>query len=140
MNVTEIPFNKFLGLRPGEPGSASLLRLDAGPQYLNHVGTVHAGAQLALAEAASGEYLLRVLPDLAGQALAVVRRVEAKYKKPMRGSLSARATTPEADVRQAAEPLATKGRAIIPVRIEVVDEQGEVGLAASLEWFVQKNR
>jgi acyl-coenzyme A thioesterase PaaI-like protein len=53
--VTELPFNSFLGIRSAGD-SAYLLELPAGSQYLNHLGTVHAGAQLALAEASSGEF------------------------------------------------------------------------------------
>jgi acyl-coenzyme A thioesterase PaaI-like protein len=139
MKVIDIPFNNFLGVRPTEPGSTSLLSLDDAPHYLNHVGTVHASAQMALAEAASGEFLLRARPDMESQVLAVVRRVEGKFKKPLRGRISARASTSESDVRQAAEPLATKGRAIIPVGIEIVDDRGEVGLVVSIEWFVQRS-
>ena len=46
--------------------AAQLLVLPAGGQYLNHLGTVHASAQLALAEASSGEYLLRALGSAEG--------------------------------------------------------------------------
>ena len=57
-SVTELPFNSFLGIQiAADP--AHLLRLPSGQQYLNHLGTVHASAQLALAEASSGEFLLR---------------------------------------------------------------------------------
>ena len=140
MKVTEIPFNQFLGIQPAESGSAALLSLHDGPQYLNHVGTVHASVQLALAEAASGEFLLRTLPELEGKVLAVVRRVEAKFKKPMKGRILARASLSQSDLRLAAEPLAGKGRAIVPVGIEIVDDQGEVGLIVTFEWFIQKNR
>lgn len=52
--VTELPFNKLLNLEAATD-EAHLLRLPAGGQYLNHLGTVHAGALLALAEASSGE-------------------------------------------------------------------------------------
>ena len=58
MSVLTLPFNSFLGLEPAsEPGQ--LLRLPADPKYLNHLGTVHASALLALAEASSGEFLFR---------------------------------------------------------------------------------
>ena len=64
-SVTELPFNSFLGIElASDP--AHLLRLPAGAQYLNHLGTVHASAQLALAEASSGEFLLRELGSASG--------------------------------------------------------------------------
>jgi hypothetical protein len=58
VSVTELPFNSLLGIQIATD-SAHLLELPAGGQYLNHLGTVHASAQLALAEASSGEFLLR---------------------------------------------------------------------------------
>ncbi len=57
-SVVELPFNSFLGIQIATEPS-QLLRLRSGKQYLNHLGTVHASAQLALAEASSGEFLLR---------------------------------------------------------------------------------
>jgi hypothetical protein len=43
MSVTELPFNSFLGIQTaGNP--SQLLRLPAGKQFLNHLGTVHASA------------------------------------------------------------------------------------------------
>ncbi len=78
-SVTELPFNSFLGLQKATEPS-QLLRLPPGGQYLNHLGTVHASAQLALAEASSGEFLLHRLASVEG-IVAVVRRLEAKFRK-----------------------------------------------------------
>jgi acyl-coenzyme A thioesterase PaaI-like protein len=138
MNVIEIPFNALLGIRQAPCDSGMLLELNESPSFLNHLGTVHAGVQLSLAEASSGEFLLRVLPGFADQVVAVVRRVEAKFKNPMKGRLSARAATAESELGQSAEPLATRGRAILPVTIEVLDQAGLVGLTATFQWFAQR--
>lgn len=64
MDITQVPFNKFVRItrQEGEPGI--LLQLGDSPDYQNHLGTVHASAQLALAEATSGESLMRQLPEL----------------------------------------------------------------------------
>src|SRR5260370_42466796 len=53
VSVTELPFNSFLGIQISTEPS-QLLRLPSGERYLNHLCTVHASAQLALAEASSG--------------------------------------------------------------------------------------
>jgi acyl-coenzyme A thioesterase PaaI-like protein len=138
MKVTDIPFNAFLGIRETPANAGRLMQLDESPQYLNHIGTVHASAQLALAEASSGAWLMQALPELAGQVLAVVRRVEAKFRSPMTGPIYSRATTTITEVRKSAETLSVRGRAIIPVTIEIVDMEETVGLAATFEWFAQK--
>ncbi len=135
MKVTDIPFNAFLRIEEARPDSAHLLRLQESPCHLNHLGTVHASVQLALAEASSGQLLIQALPELGGKVVAVVRRVEAKFKKPMQGSIYSRAITSLDEIRRSAESLATKGRSLIPVTVEIVDEDDNVGLAATFEWF-----
>jgi acyl-coenzyme A thioesterase PaaI-like protein len=139
MNVTDIPFNAFLKIEKPQTDSSFVLKLRESPSFLNHVGTVHASVQLALAEASSGEWLMQALPHLVDKAIAVVRRVEAKFKNPMMGEIFSRSTTSLDEVRRSAEPLATKGRALVPVTIEIVDNSGNVGLIATFEWF-SKNR
>ncbi|MFZ2280914.1 MAG: DUF4442 domain-containing protein [Prosthecobacter sp.] len=135
-SVTELPFNRFLGLE-SSADPAQLLRLPSGPQYLNHLGTVHASAQLALAEASSGEFLLRSLgPDSA--VIPVVRRLESKFRKPAHGSLTSTVTTPPATLDQLRADLAAKGRAIISVAVELHDESGAHTLSATVEWFITK--
>jgi acyl-coenzyme A thioesterase PaaI-like protein len=93
-SITELPFNSFLGIQiASEP--SQLLRLPSGEQYLNHLGAVHASAQLALAEASSGEFLLRHFGSTDGL-VPVVRRLEAKFRKPANGVVTSTATaTPE---------------------------------------------
>src|SRR3954464_13972724 len=90
-SVTELPFNRFLGIETAP--APQLLRLPAGAQYLNHLGTVHASAQLALAEASSGEFLLRALGFPSG-IVPVVRRLESKFRKPAYGAVTSSVSTP----------------------------------------------
>jgi hypothetical protein len=94
MDITKVPFNKFVEIaRPdGEPGF--LLQLGDSANYENHLGTVHASAQLALAEATSGEYLMQQFPGLGQGVLAVVRRMEAKFGNPLKGKVMSRARIP----------------------------------------------
>ena len=135
-SVTELPFNSFLGIQISTEPS-QLLRLPSGEQYLNHLGTVHASAQLALAEASSGEFLLRHFGSTDGL-VPVVRRLEAKFRKPANGAVTSIASaTPESLARLDAE-LASKGRSLIPVTVELHDESGAHTLSATVEWFIQR--
>jgi acyl-coenzyme A thioesterase PaaI-like protein len=135
MNVTDIPFNAFLKIAEASADSSYLLQLRELPHHLNHVGTVHASVQLALAEASTGQWLMQAMPELADKVIAVVRRVEAKFKKPMQGAIFSRAITSLDEIRRSAEALAAKGRLLIPVTVEIVDGSGNVGLVATFEWF-----
>jgi acyl-coenzyme A thioesterase PaaI-like protein len=133
-SVTELPFNRFLGIQAAtEP--AQLLRLPSGGQYLNHLGTVHASAQLALAEASSGEFLLRALGPADG-IVPVVRHLEAKFRKPANGEITSTVTTPPEVLDQLRADLAAKGRALVSVAVELHDESGVHTLSATVEWFI----
>lgn len=134
-SVTELPFNAFIGLQPS-PDAEKLPQLPSGGQFLNHLGTVHASALLALAEASSGEFLLRHFGSSDG-VVPVVRRIEAKFRKPANGAVySAASATPEA-LDQLNTDLAAKGRALIPITVELHDESGTHALTATVEWFIQ---
>jgi acyl-coenzyme A thioesterase PaaI-like protein len=135
-SVTELPFNSFLGIQVATEPSR-LLRLPVGEQYLNHLGAVHASAQLALAEASSGEFLLKHFGSTDGL-VPVVRRLEAKFRKPANGAVTSTATaTPESLVQLDAE-LASKGRSLIPITVELHDESGVHSLSATVDWFIQR--
>lgn len=112
-----------------------MLRLPAGQQYLNHLGTVHASAQLALAEATSGEFLLQALGSSSG-IIPVVRRMESKFRKPAHGEVSSTVTTPPAVLGQLKADLASKGRAIVSINVELHDASGAHTLSATVEWFI----
>lgn len=134
--VTTLPFNQFLGLEPS-PDAAQVLRLPAGGHYLNHLGTVHASALLALAEASSGECLLRRFGSATGL-LPVVRRLEAKFRKPARGAVTSTVTVAPEAFAQFDTDLAAKGRALLTIPVDLHDEAGTHVLSASVEWFVQR--
>ena len=136
-SVIELPFNRFLGLQQASE-SPQVLRLPAGEQFLNHLGTVHASAQLALAEATSGEFLLRHLGFTNGL-IPVVRRLEAKFRKPANGAITSTVTTPPETLDQLRADLAAKSRAIISIAVELHDESGTHTMSASVEWFITKS-
>lgn len=136
MDILKLPFNALIRIECAQ-GDGALLRLPSDPRYLNHLGNVHASALLALAEASSGEFLLRHFGSSEG-IVPVVRRLEAKFRRPANGSVTSTASaTPEALARLTTE-LASKGRAIILVAVELHDESGTHALSATAEWFIQR--
>src|SRR5258706_10924349 len=89
MHVTDLAINKTLGMQLAPAGNGHILELPESPLLLNHVGTVHASVQFALAEAGSGVFLLRHLGG--GEVFAVLRTSDVKFRKPARGPLRATA-------------------------------------------------
>jgi acyl-coenzyme A thioesterase PaaI-like protein len=137
MDVTQLPFNRFLGLEACPPTSGFLVTLPDGPQYTNHLGTVHASALLAVAEAGSGAFLAQQCGPGTGF-VPVVRRLEAKFRKPARGRVSARCGVPAEEVGRWLAELASRGQVLAPVAVEVVDPAGVVVLSALVEWFIAR--
>jgi acyl-coenzyme A thioesterase PaaI-like protein len=138
MHVTDLAINKTMGIRLAPAGASHLLELPESLLLLNHVGTVHASVQFALAEACSGEFLLSELGQESAQVLAVLRTSEVKFRKPAQGALRASARFAEASAAEVFEQLAGRGRAIASVFIEVSDAQGVVTMTGQYDWFLQK--
>jgi acyl-CoA thioesterase FadM len=108
-------------------------------QYTNHLNTVHASIQFALEEAASGTYLLHRFQNIAAQqaVVPVVRKVEVKYKKPAHGAISATAHVTADMVSTTRTSLEKKGRALIPVTVDITDSHGNTTMTATYQWFIQ---
>jgi acyl-coenzyme A thioesterase PaaI-like protein len=134
VNVTDIAFNRFLGLL----SDGSQLSLPAEPHYLNHLGTVHAAAQYSLAEAASGKWLLDKFGEVAADYLAVVRQATVKYRRPATGELTATAEVADEEAERFRNTLERRGRAAIEVSVRVAGSDGNHTLEATFEWFVQR--
>jgi acyl-coenzyme A thioesterase PaaI-like protein len=135
-SVTALPFNRHVGIQKSST-SDGLLELPSGDQFLNHVGTVHAAAQLALAEACSGEFLINALANREG-IVPVVRRVAAKFRKPAHGRLTAKVNPSLTVIAQSLDELASKGRCLLTVHVDVYDEAGSHSLSSEIEWFIAK--
>jgi len=136
MDVTKLPFNQHVGLSPsGAPHH--MLELPEAPHLANHLGTVHASAQFALAEATSGQCLLVSFPDLEGKVLAVVRSFNGKFRAPANGPLRSTASIADEARQKLDADLQQRGRGLVAVEVEVRDLSGALTLAASFEWFVQ---
>lgn len=136
MRPTDLALNQLLGVRDAPPGASHLLELPWSDRLLNHVGTLHAAAQFALAEAASAEYLRRQFPDLAARALAVVREVELRYRRAASGDLQAFGRAPAEAAAQLRADLAERGHAFVLVEVEVRDAAGLITSAGRFRWYI----
>lgn len=136
MDVFDLPFNKYVGLEQASE-SGFLLMLHDRKEYLNHLGTVHASALFALAEATSGFFLLGEFGET-DDMLPVVRKVETKYKKPARGVIFSKACFVNTDKVKIAEALNTKKRDLITVRVSLYDTEQNQVMQSDFEWFVAR--
>jgi len=134
MNILEIPFAKTLGM---ELNSNGVLELPFSERIHNHLQTIHASAQFALAETASGAALLQRFPELEGKLIPVLRDAQVKFRKPAQQNIMAYPSLNEEAVEKFQQQFSAKGRALIPVDVEVKDSAGTVTCTATYTWFMQ---
>jgi len=67
-----------------------------------------------------------------------VRRLEAKFRKPANGTVTSTVTAASTALEQLDAELASKGRALIPITVELHDQSGAHTLSATVEWFIQR--
>jgi acyl-coenzyme A thioesterase PaaI-like protein len=138
MHVTDLPINQALGMRLASGECTHLLEMPQTPLALNHIGTVHASAQFALAEAASGEFLIQGLSDGGEQPFAVLRTSSVKFRKPAHGHLRGLARFASGSVETLRAELQARSRALVTVVVEVLDENGVTTMSGEFDWFIQQ--
>jgi len=136
MDILSIPFHKFLNINRADGYENFVFKIQERPEYLNHLGTIHACVQLSLAEATSGEFLLKEFGDLKTAVIPVVRKSEAKYHKPANGELFSTAEFLTTNRSHVLNELNTKKRAIVHVKVEVWDYEKNKTLTVIFEWFL----
>ncbi len=135
MDVTTIPFNRLIGLGTSDD-SRYLLMLPTGGQFLNHVGTVHASALFALAEATSGVLLLGEFANRSDLG-SVVRKVETKYRNPAYGAVYSTAALVE-DKQSLLTEIDNRNRGFAHVTVDLFDSLAKPVARFDFEWFITK--
>ena len=137
MKPTDLALNQWLGMRESPAGADHLLELPFTPALQNHLGTMHAAAQFALAEAASAACLQRQFGAV-GDVFAVVRGVEIKYRKPAAGDLLAFGAPDEATRAGLLTELNSRGRASAVILIDLKDRAGTLTFHGKFDWFISR--
>ena len=135
MDVTQIPFAKYIGIERKEEGT---LKLEPTDIVQNHIQSIHASAQFALAETQSGLFLQLEFPELDGKVVGLLRGATVKYKNPARTSIYAVASIEDEAKEKFLTQIERKGRASIMVKVEVLDVEDVLTMQGEFTWFVQK--
>lgn len=134
MDVTKIPFIEKVGVTRTEAGGLQLLYIESN---LNHLQTIHASAQFALAETASGEILQTLFPELLGKVIPVLRDSQIKFRKAAVKSISAYALVTDEVIEIFKDQFKKKKRSSISVTVEIKDSDNVVTCSGEFSWFVQ---
>ena len=134
MNIPDIPFNKHNGIHKTEKGILSLSYSEA---MTNHLGTIHAGAQFALAEACSGQFLFDQFPEYHEGHVAVLRKSDTKYKNQTKSDIFASASVEDEAIQSCRHNLTKKNRAFIPIQVTIKDKEQKTTMVGTFEWYIQ---
>jgi acyl-coenzyme A thioesterase PaaI-like protein len=139
MLMSIVPFNRHMGLEIIDigPGTASV-RLPEVPHLLNHVGTQHAAALFAAAEAASGGAMAGAFADLMMSVTPLARDASIRYLKPARGPITAGARVAE-DHDAVRARLDADGKADFAVDVQLTDANDVTVAEVTVSWHVRKN-
>ncbi len=137
MRIADLPFNAFIGIEYASDARFALT-LPEDAKYTNHLGTVHASALLALAEATSGQCLVDLTQEIDFPLIPVVRRLESKFTKPAQGAILGNYDLPDDASKPFLETLVARGRALLSIPVKVHDQNGTLAMTANIDWFVSK--
>jgi acyl-coenzyme A thioesterase PaaI-like protein len=135
MDVIKIPFVEKVGITTSSTGR---LELPFDKSIRNHLETIHASAQFALAETASGEMLQSLFPELVGKVIPVLRDSQIKFKKPAIKTISAYPMVADDVILKFKEQFESKGRSSILVNVEIKDSENLITCSGSFNWFIQR--
>jgi uncharacterized protein (TIGR00369 family) len=139
--IQNIPLNQTMGIRIEDAAAGSAVATMAErPEYLNHIGTPHAAALFALAEAASGACVGASFFNQMGAITPLAKEGTIRYRKVARGALraSAKLAQPVGEIEAA---LAASDKGVeTRVLVELANEQGELTTELEVVWFLKKRR
>jgi acyl-coenzyme A thioesterase PaaI-like protein len=133
MDISQVPFAEHNGIVINSDGSLSM---PFTRQTQNHFASAHAGAQFLLAESASGYLLLTHFPDLLGKVNPILRKSAITFVKQSQSELTARVKVSEQDLDKFLSSLLKRGRAVIELNVEVIDQQQDVTCTGTFKWLV----
>ena len=136
MDILSIPFHHLLNIEAYQKDGDFIFQVEERPELHNHLGTFHACAQLALAEATSGEYLQQEFLELKDVVVPVIRRTEVKYSLPANGTLFSKASFASGSKEEFLKDFQARKRCIIPIKVEVFNLENKRTLSAVFDWLI----
>lgn len=137
MHIIDLPYNQLIGLTVSNKPEYQLM-LDADKKYTNHVQTVHAAALFALAEGTCGHFLLSNFEGIAENVFPLLRKSELKYKKPAIGAIYSKVELLNDTIENFTKNFLEKSRALMLLKVELLDEKGILVFQGDFEWFISK--
>jgi acyl-coenzyme A thioesterase PaaI-like protein len=135
VDIAELPLHKSIGLTHAPDGSTHTFELTESATVQNHLGSVHAGVQFVLAEACSGEFLLREIgkrSKVSGMLIAA----SVKFRSAAHGKLFAAARFSD-DAKGRIIAGASEKQVFVRVLVDIRDTNGSITMEGRYDWLLQ---
>ncbi len=136
-----VPFNRTLGIEVvAVTANEVTLRLPLRPELTNHVGTMHAAAQFALGEAASGALNFLIFGEQLAQVVPLAKTAQIEYRRPSHGDLIARGEMGDEALQQVRAAFAKERRAKFStaVALYAASDPTTIVTVVTVEWVILK--
>ena len=136
MQITELPFNQHIGLQIITDEDGDMVMLEQQHCLLNHVGSLHASVIHALAEGASGHFLIQHLLPLFPESVVLVKQATIQYKRPALRQCRAKAVVDPAALQRCIDTLHRRSRTIFTIPVHVMCEEKIIAIA-TIQWWLK---
>jgi acyl-coenzyme A thioesterase PaaI-like protein len=142
LEILEVPFNKFIGLKECTDPNF-ILELPDSKKFLNSNNTVHSGALFALAEASSNrylKYLLDSVKDIDYYLSPAIQNVKIKFRNPAEGRILSKTRILGKGFQELCDELKSKKRVVLEIEVKLLNPENEVVMIAKFEWKININK
>jgi len=138
MNLLDLVYNQNINLQnTNKKDCIFMLALNKNLQ--NHVHSFHAAAIFSLSEATSAQFLINTFKIFENTVVPLLRASNTKYKKPGLTNIYAKAMLMNETKEEIITQLNNKKRALVTIKVEVIDEADFIIFTGTFEWFLIMN-
>jgi hypothetical protein len=138
MNLLDLVYNQNINLQNTNKTDC-IFMLAMNENLQNHVHSFHAAAIFSLAEASSAQFLINTFKEFENTVVPLLRATNTKYKKPGLTNIYAKAILINETKEEIIILLYNKKRALVTIKVEIIDEAEFIIFTGTFEWFLSMN-
>jgi hypothetical protein len=138
MTLLDLIYNQNLNIQNTNKTDC-IFKLAMSDKLQNHIHSFHAGAIFSLAEATSAQFLINNFKEFENSVIPLLRATNTKYKKPCITDIYAKAVLLNESKEEIKHILNEKKRALLTIKVEIIDEFDSIIFIGTFEWFLSMN-
>jgi hypothetical protein len=138
MTLLDLIYNQNLNIQNTNKTDC-IFMLAMSDKLQNHIHSFHAGAIFSLAEATSAQFLINNFKEFENSVIPLLRATNTKYKKPCITDIYAKAVLLNESKEEIKHILNEKKRALLTIKVEIIDEFDSIIFIGTFEWFLSMN-